>query len=284
MTLEEKILDRLVESEYKTINILDWENSRLNIFLEDIENLEKFLILYISSEENKYIEVDNINIAISDYQSLKGKLNELDEMRLDNLITNKIYQEINNNLTKNSLPLKEFIKYVIYLSLIVNLFSTIPDILQNMQDIVDDGYKAFSLKDNPNEPIEIYYIAEDERLLSKVVLDNFMGLFLLVYSDIYRDVLNREKNLNILKARIKKYQSRLKVNLATATSWSFNQGIKQAMIDNDVKEYRYTAILDNRTSEICKGLHGMIFKVKDIEVGVNYPPMHRYCRSSIVPI
>ena len=284
MTLEEKILDSLIESEYKTINVLDWENSRLNIFLEDIEDLEKFLILYIGLEENKHIEIDNINIIISDYQSLKGKLNELDEMRLDNLITNKIYQEINNNLTKNSLPLKEFIKYVIYLSLIVNLFSTIPDILQNMQDIVDDGYKAFSLKDNPNEPIEIYYIAEDERLLSKVVLDNFMGLFLLVYSDIYRDVLNREKNLNILKARIKKYQSRLKVNLATATSWSFNQGIKQAMIDNDVKEYRYTAILDNRTSEICKGLHGMIFKVKDIEVGVNYPPMHRYCRSSIVPI
>ena len=284
MALEEKILDSLIESEYKTINVLDWENSRLNIFLEDIEDLEKFLILYIGLEENKYIDVDNINITISDYQSLKGELNELDEMRLDNLITNKIYQEINNNLTKNSLPLKEFIKYVIYLSLIVNLFSTIPDIVQNMQDIVEDGYKAFSLEDNTNEPIEIYYIAEDERLLSKVVLDNFMGLFLLVYSDIYRDVLNREKNLNILKARIKKYQSRLKVNLATATSWSFNQGIKQAMIDNDVKEYRYTAILDNRTSEICRGLHGMIFKVKDIEVGVNYPPMHRYCRSSVVPI
>ena len=284
MALEEKILDSLIESEYKTINVLDWENSRLNIFLEDIEDLEKFLILYIGLEENKYIDVDNINITISDYQSLKGDLNELDEMRLDNLITNKIYQEINNNLTKNSLPLKEFIKYVIYLSLIVNLFSTIPNIIQNMQDIVEDGYKAFSLEDNTNEPIEIYYIAEDERLLSKVVLDNFMGLFLLVYSDIYRDVLNREKNLNILKARIKKYQSRLKVNLATATSWSFNQGIKQAMIDNDVKEYRYTAILDNRTSEICRGLHGMIFKVKDIEVGVNYPPMHRYCRSSVVPI
>lgn len=284
MALEEKILDSLIESEYKTINVLDWENSRLNIFLEDIEDLEKFLILYIGLEENKYIDVDNINITISDYQSLKGKLNELDEMRLDNLITNKIYQEINNNLTKNSLPLKEFIKYVIYLSLIVNLFSTIPNIIQNMQDIVEDGYKAFSLEDNTNEPIEIYYIAEDERLLSKVVLDNFMGLFLLVYSDIYRDVLNREKNLNILKARIKKYQSRLKVNLATATSWSFNQGIKQAMIDNGVKEYRYTAILDNRTSEICRGLHGMIFKVKDIEVGVNYPPMHRYCRSSVVPI
>ena len=51
-----------------------------------------------------------------------------------------------------------------------------------------------------------------------------------------------------------------------------------------VEEYEYVAILDHRTSEICRELDGQRFLVEEAEVGVNYQPMHPWCRSSTVPV
>lgn len=50
------------------------------------------------------------------------------------------------------------------------------------------------------------------------------------------------------------------------------------------KQYRYLAKMDSRTSDICKSLNGEKFFVKDMEVGVNAPPMHPNCRSTTMPV
>lgn len=50
-----------------------------------------------------------------------------------------------------------------------------------------------------------------------------------------------------------------------------------------VENYQYTAILDRRTSEICRELDGQVFPVASATPGVNYPPMHPWCRSTTVP-
>lgn len=47
-----------------------------------------------------------------------------------------------------------------------------------------------------------------------------------------------------------------------------------------VSGYQYSAILDGRTSPICKGLHGKLFTDKKAPI----PPMHFNCRSLLVPI
>ncbi len=47
-----------------------------------------------------------------------------------------------------------------------------------------------------------------------------------------------------------------------------------------ISGYQYSAILDDRTSEICRGLHGKKFKSGDEPV----PPMHFNCRSILIPI
>ncbi len=44
--------------------------------------------------------------------------------------------------------------------------------------------------------------------------------------------------------------------------------------------YQYSAVLDDRTSDICAGLHGKIFKAGSEPC----PPMHFNCRSVLVPI
>lgn len=47
-----------------------------------------------------------------------------------------------------------------------------------------------------------------------------------------------------------------------------------------VAAYQYSAILDDRTSDICRGLHGKIFKAGSEPV----PSLHFNCRSVLIPI
>lgn len=51
-----------------------------------------------------------------------------------------------------------------------------------------------------------------------------------------------------------------------------------------VEKYQYLATLDLRTSEICRGLDGKLFLVKDRKAGVNCPPMHPWCRSTTISV
>lgn len=51
-----------------------------------------------------------------------------------------------------------------------------------------------------------------------------------------------------------------------------------------VEQYEYSAILDERTSEICEELDGKIFNTADEVQGVNAPPMHPNCRSTTLPV
>ncbi|MDK0901563.1 minor capsid protein [Clostridium perfringens] len=70
----------------------------------------------------------------------------------------------------------------------------------------------------------------------------------------------------------------------TEAAFIAEQATKKSYDDNNVKEYEYLATLDLRTSLICQELDGKTFKVKDIITGVNYPPMHCFCRSTTVPV
>lgn len=63
-----------------------------------------------------------------------------------------------------------------------------------------------------------------------------------------------------------------------------NQATLESYEKSGVKQYRYLAHEDNRTSEICLSLNNKIFDCNKAEVGVNYPPMHPYCRSTTIPV
>ena len=49
-----------------------------------------------------------------------------------------------------------------------------------------------------------------------------------------------------------------------------------------VKEYQLVAVLDKRTSQICRHMDGKVFKVDNAEVGTDYPPFHPNCRTVAV--
>lgn len=56
------------------------------------------------------------------------------------------------------------------------------------------------------------------------------------------------------------------------------QGYEACHID----KYEYVSILDNRTSELCQQHDGKIYKVSERMPGVNFPPLHVWCRSTTI--
>ncbi|QEA41221.1 hypothetical protein FGL85_01050 [Leuconostoc pseudomesenteroides] len=50
-----------------------------------------------------------------------------------------------------------------------------------------------------------------------------------------------------------------------------------------VKEYEFVAVLDRRTSSICRDMNGQTFPLSEFMPGTNAPAMHPNCRSTIVP-
>lgn len=50
----------------------------------------------------------------------------------------------------------------------------------------------------------------------------------------------------------------------------------------DISQYQFVATLDLKTSTICRGHDKMVYETKEATVGVNYPPMHPWCRSTTI--
>lgn len=71
--------------------------------------------------------------------------------------------------------------------------------------------------------------------------------------------------------------------VVTESAFVMNQANKQAFIDEGIKRYEISAVMDGRTSPTCKNLDGEEFEFKDAKAGVNYPPFHSFCRTTAIP-
>ena len=88
-----------------------------------------------------------------------------------------------------------------------------------------------------------------------------------------------EKTAKELRERFdvsKYYAERL---IRTETNHFNNEADAMAYEEMGIEKYVFVATLDSRTSAICQEMDGQVFKYKDKEAGVNYPPLHPNCRS-----
>jgi len=70
----------------------------------------------------------------------------------------------------------------------------------------------------------------------------------------------------------------------TEAMYQLNQAQGQAYQNNGITEYQFLAAHDARTSDICRNTDGQIFKFNEAVAGQNYPPLHPFCRSTIIPV
>lgn len=103
---------------------------------------------------------------------------------------------------------------------------------------------------------------------------------------VYRDSLARGDNyatmVRDLRERFNVGVFDAKRLIWTESSFVLNQSHAKAYIESGTKEYVLNAMMDHRTSVICKAINGKRFKFDDMTVGVNFPPLHTFCRTTFI--
>lgn len=69
----------------------------------------------------------------------------------------------------------------------------------------------------------------------------------------------------------------------TESAFFANEARAKAFKELGVEEFQFLSTLDMRTSVICQDMDLRIFKLSEREIGVNWPPLHCWCRSTAVP-
>ena len=71
---------------------------------------------------------------------------------------------------------------------------------------------------------------------------------------------------------------------ATRINLAINEGIYSGFVYKGIHYCKFIAILDNKTSTMCKDMNNRIIPIKDILPGINAPPLHYHCRSTLIYI
>lgn len=67
--------------------------------------------------------------------------------------------------------------------------------------------------------------------------------------------------------------------VTTEASYILNES-SMKVFEDEFDEYKYNAMLDAKTSKLCRRLDGEVYKISERKAGKNFPPMHPNCRSS----
>lgn len=101
-----------------------------------------------------------------------------------------------------------------------------------------------------------------------------------------RGILEKKSTAEIIETAIKSTaltENQVKALVRTSLTRTQSVAMDKVMEANSdvIQGYRYTAVLDAKTSAICSGLDGRVFPLTEKRYR---PPMHWNCRSSLVPV
>lgn len=68
----------------------------------------------------------------------------------------------------------------------------------------------------------------------------------------------------------------------TESAFFHNQMELLSYEDAEITKYRFVAVLDKRTSHICQQHDNKVYNTAEAVPGVNYPPLHPWCRSTTI--
>lgn len=92
-----------------------------------------------------------------------------------------------------------------------------------------------------------------------------------------------EKLINYITKKYNVAKHRAENLVLTERAYFSSISEQESYRELGVEYQEFCATLDERTSDICRGMDGTVIKTSDIEIGVNAPPLHCRCRSVMVP-
>lgn len=275
-TGNEQLTHEEIESIVQALDneVLEWSNTLrrdLGEFYLDKgdDNTLKYLVLLLG-------------LSLSDrarYHAIRSERTLLDVLRrtVGNRV-NELINDLQNSLISrlNSIFLNG-INHAIQETNQINVLNGSNTTLSN-EPYMTSGFLAESRRlndfrwsgQNLSEKFSIYKTELNANIMKTIIQDSVLGKdFLFVVFDI-------ERELN-------KFINRLNTLIRTESNYIYNQGKIYEYKRNKIEFYKYVAVVDDRTTAICLSLNGNIFKVDECVVGINCPPMHPNCRSTIIP-
>lgn len=249
------------------------ENSN---FVKSEETIKRLNASYLRIAKNLRDEINKIQnkidrtniIFLDDVQAYKYRQKLLIEFK------NKIYEEY-RNLSQEEINITT--KH--YKDIIENTYKNISDYIGSIK--TDASFSMLKI-DNIKDLLSIKWLGEN---YSNRVWKN-TNLLASKMSEILLDGIASGKSISNMSEQINKI---MKVGIfncerliRTETSFFYNRTSLKAYSDYGIEKYEYLATIDSRTSNICAKLNGQIFDVNKATIGINYPPMHPFCRSTTI--
>lgn len=116
---------------------------------------------------------------------------------------------------------------------------------------------------------------------------NSLKLSNLLIAELFCGFLTKKNKVRMseeIAIRISEAFNRSYALLRTEACFAANQGEMCGYKAHGVEKYRYVAVLDMKTSKICRELDGKEFNVDKAIIGINFPPLHPRCRSTTRPV
>ena len=88
--------------------------------------------------------------------------------------------------------------------------------------------------------------------------------------------------INSISERFNAGRNNARRLVRTESAFFHNEMEALSYKDADIEQYRFVAVLDKRTSSICREHDGKVYKVSERKTGINYPPLHPWCRSTTI--
>lgn len=93
--------------------------------------------------------------------------------------------------------------------------------------------------------------------------------------------LSPDKAVKGLGKRFDVAKNQAKRLMTTETTYFGTKAALDCYADLGVSLLQFVAVLDDRTSEICRFMDGTVLKRSEVEIGINAPPLHTNCRSCL---
>lgn len=126
----------------------------------------------------------------------------------------------------------------------------------------------------------------DGRTFSQKIWRNRNMLIDTLHTELIQSIARGEGPNRIISAITRKMNtSRFNAaRLVMTESSYFSAAAQKDMFGElDVERYEIVAVLDSKTSEICKSMDGKVFKMVDFQPGVTANPFHPNCRTTTAP-
>lgn len=240
-----------------------------------------------------YREIDSRGIQ-SFLDGLESRfLDEIVSFVLSESYLKNIVSELKTPTNKNNSKRKEIISKILEAHMLQGFVGGFEHAQKELEEIKKTGKGFAEVEVSPSESVvpeeAVSWYASYSLILAGIldqdVLDKVQSIIGEAIEEglHWKDIVKQLQNSKEFRSFT---EHRLKTIALTEGTKAYNNGrLEQFKSNRDfVEAVQYSAVLDKRTTPLCRALHGKIIPMDSGMVEVYLPPNHFNCRSIIIPI